>query len=121
MVTAGFTLPPTPLLEIHDTNVAQKWKKFRLAWDNYSLPTVLNKRNECGQVATLLTIIGEGVRNVHSTFTYWSDEESKKKIEPVLKNSRITVSLGKMSHSSAIALTNVPRRQARATTNTRRH
>ena len=64
--------------------MAEKWKKFRLAWDNYSLATELNKKHEKGQVATLLTIIGEEARDVYSSFTDWECEESKEKITPVL-------------------------------------
>jgi len=83
-MAAGFSLPPPSALEIHDANVAEKWKKFHLAWDNYSLATELNKKHEKVQVATLLTIIGEEARDVHSTFTDWESEESKQKITPVL-------------------------------------
>ena len=47
-MATGFTLPPPPPLEIHDGNVAEKWKKFRLAWSNYALATELNKKSEPG-------------------------------------------------------------------------
>ena len=83
-MATGFNLPPPPPLEIHDGNIAEKWKKFRLAWSNYSLATELNKRSEAIQVATLLTVIGEEARDVYSTFEC-SDEENKSKIEPVLQ------------------------------------
>ena len=83
MVT-GFNLPPPPSLEIHDGNIAEKWKKFRLGWSSYSLATELNKKSEAIQVATLLTVIGEEARDVYSTFD-WSDAENKSKIEPVLQ------------------------------------
>ena len=69
---------------MHDGNVAEKWKKFRLAWGNYALATELNKKSEPVQVATLLTVIGEDARDVYSTFD-WPDEESKSKIGPVLQ------------------------------------
>ena len=82
-MATGFTLPPPPPLEIHDGNVAEKWKKFCLAWSNYSLATELNKKSEPVQVATLLTVIGEDARDVYSTFD-WADEANKNKIEPVL-------------------------------------
>lgn len=84
-MATGFTLPPPPALEIHDANVAEKWKKFRLAWDNYSLATELDKKAEKVQVATLLTIIGEEARDVFSTFTDWENEDSQTKIDPVLQ------------------------------------
>ena len=77
-------LPPPPPLEMHDGNVAEKWKKFRLAWGNYALATELNKKSEPVQVATLLTVIGEEARDVYSTFD-WPDAESKSKIGPVLQ------------------------------------
>ena len=83
-MATGFILPPPPPLEMHDGNVAEKWKKFRLAWGNYALATELNKKSEPVQVATLLTVIGEDARDVYSTFD-WPDEESKSKIGPVLQ------------------------------------
>ena len=84
-MATGFNLPPPSALEIHDVNVAEKWKKFRLAWDNYTLATELDKKAEKVQVATLLTIIGEEARDVFSTFTDWADEDSSTKIAPVLQ------------------------------------
>ena len=83
-MATGFTLPPPAALEIHDGNVAEKWKKFRLAWSNYALATELNKKSEPVQVATLLTVIGEDARDVYSTFD-WDDKANKNKIEPVLQ------------------------------------
>ena len=83
-MATGFTLPPPPLLEIQDGNVAEKWKKFCLAWSNYALATELNKKSEPVQVATLLTVIGEDARDVYSTFD-WADEANRNKTEPVLQ------------------------------------
>ena len=83
-MATGFTLPPPPALEIHDGNVAEKWKKFHLAWSNYALATELNKKSEPVQVSTLLTVIGEDTRDVYSTFN-WDDEANKNKIELVLQ------------------------------------
>ena len=57
------------LLEIHDQNEAEKWKKFSLAWNSYSLATELNKKLQAVQVASFLTVIGEEACNVYSTFT----------------------------------------------------
>ena len=65
-------------------NVSEKWKRFKLAWDSYSLPTELHKKSEAVQVATLLTIIGEDARDVFSTFT-WESAEEATKIKPVLE------------------------------------
>ena len=61
---AGFSLPPPSALEIHDVNVAEKKKKFRLASDNYLLATELNKKAEKVQVATFLA---SGTRQSCST------------------------------------------------------
>lgn len=82
-MSSGFALPPP--LDIHDADVAEKWKKFRLAWDNYSLAMELDKKSHGIQVATLFTIIGEEARDVYLTFADWADEDDKTKIEPVLK------------------------------------
>ena len=63
-MASNYTLPPPPALEIHDQQVAEKWKKFKLAWTNYSLATGLSDKAEPVQVATLLTVIGEEAREV---------------------------------------------------------
>ena len=70
-MASGFSLPPPAPLEIHDRNVAEKWKKFLLVWENYALATELNKKSEPVQVATLLTLIGEEAREVYSPFNTW--------------------------------------------------
>ena len=77
-------MPPPPVLDIHDPQAADKWKKFKLAWTNYSLATELNKKPEAVQVATLLTVIGEEAREVFSTFTNWNASGDEAKIEPVM-------------------------------------
>ena len=84
-MASGFSLPPPAPLEIHDPNVAERWKKFLLAWENYVLATELNKKGEPVQVATLLTVIGEEAREVYSTFNDWAEDGDDKKIKPVLK------------------------------------
>ena len=84
-MATGFNLRPPLALEIHDVNVWEKWKKFRLAWDNYTLAMELDKKPEKVQVATLLTIIGEEARDVFSTFTDWENEDSSEKIAPVIQ------------------------------------
>ena len=82
-MATGFALPPPSSLEIHAPNAAEKWKKFLLAWKNYTLAMKLDKEEEPVQVATLLTVIGEEARDVYSTFE-WTDEADAVKIEPVL-------------------------------------
>lgn len=84
-MASGYVLPPPAPLEIHDPNAAEKWKKFLLAWNNYSLATELNKKTEGVQVATLLTVIGEEARDVYSTFSDWAEADDDQKIQPVLK------------------------------------
>ena len=49
MVT-GYTLPPPTALEIHDSQAADKWKKFKLAWTNYALATEPTVKTESIQV-----------------------------------------------------------------------
>ena len=79
MAVSNCMLPPPAALEIHDAQAAEKWKRFKLAWSNYSLATALNEKNEAVQVATLLTVIGEEAREVFSTFSGWAidGDESK--------------------------------------------
>ena len=77
-------LPPPSTLDIDDQQAAEKWKKFKRAWTNYSLATELNKKSEAVQVATLLTVIGEEAREVFSTFTGWAEDGDDSKITPVL-------------------------------------
>ena len=62
MAGGYYTLPAPQLLEIQDPQAADKWKKFKIAWDNYALVIELNKKSEQVQVATLLTVIGEEAR-----------------------------------------------------------
>ena len=81
-VAASFSPPPPSALEIHDSQVAEKWRKFKLTWVNYSLAG-LNKKVEAVQVATLLTVIGEEAHKVFSTFQ-WDMANDDAKIKPVL-------------------------------------
>lgn len=125
-MATDFNLPPPPLppspspLEIHKGNIAEKWKKFRLAWSNYSLATDLNKKSQAIQVATLLTVIREEARDVYSMFD-WSDEENKSKIELVLQQFAYYCQPPKMFHLSAITLTSGLRKPVRATTSIKWH
>ena len=61
-MSTGFTLPPPPALEIHDGNVVEKWKKFRLAWSN-----------RAKQKVRASTVIGKDARDVYFTFD-WDDK-----------------------------------------------
>ena len=68
-MASAFNLSTPQSLDIHNKNVAAKWKKFRLAWEDYALATAIDKKDEKVQVAILLTVIGEDARDVFSTFT----------------------------------------------------
>lgn len=76
-------LPVPTALEIHDSQAAEKWKRFKRAWTSYSLATGLNEKEEKIQVATLLMVIGEEARDVFATFT-WEAEGDDAKINKVI-------------------------------------
>ena len=82
-MASAFNLPTPQSLDIHNNNVAAKWKKFRLAFENYAFATAIDKKNEKVQVAILLTVTGEEARDVFSTFT-WDSEGNNEKIAPVI-------------------------------------
>ena len=46
MATSNYLLPPPQPLEIHDPQVAEKWKKFKRAWTSYALATELKGKDE---------------------------------------------------------------------------
>ena len=77
-------LPPPPALEIHDTQAAERWKRFKRAWAHYSLATGLSEKGEAVQVATLLAVIDEEAREDFSTFSYWEADGDDAKIVPVI-------------------------------------
>ena len=68
-MAANYMLPPPSPLEIHDPQVAEKWKRFKSTWANYTLATGLSEKTDAVQVATLLTVIGEEAREVFPTFS----------------------------------------------------
>jgi len=68
-MASNYMLPPPPALEIHDVQAAEKWKRFKRTWVNYSLATGLSGKDEAVQVATLLTVIGEEARKVFASFS----------------------------------------------------
>ena len=83
-MAGSYPLPPPPILEIHDPQATEKWRKFKLAWDNYALAIEITKKPEAVRVATLLTVIGEEAHEVFSTFPDWTEEGDRNKLEPVL-------------------------------------
>ena len=115
-MATGFTLlpppAPPPLLEIYDSNVAEKWKTFCLAWSNYALATELNKKSEPVQVATPLTIFGEDARDVYSTLDWAHQANKNKLIELVLQHFA--------DYTAKNALISGLRSQVRAMTNIKR-
>ena len=84
MAVNNYTLPAPQPLEIHDSQAAEKWKKFKRAWENYVMETELNKKLDQVQVAMLLTVTGEDAQKVYSTFTNWEAEGDATKIHPML-------------------------------------
>ena len=81
-------LPVPAPLEIHDSNAADKWRKFLAAWENYALATELGDKPQSVQVVTFLTVIGEDGREVYSTLQDWAhdgDDGDDRRILPVLK------------------------------------
>ena len=84
MAASQGLLPVPQPLEIHDSQVAEKWKKFKRAWANYALAIGLDEKTQKVQVATLLTVIGEEAREVFATLS-WPTAGDKSKINKVLE------------------------------------
>ena len=84
MAASNYTLPAPQPPEIHDPQAAEKWKRFKRTWTNYSLATELNKKSDDVQITTLLTVIGEEAWEVYATFTDWAADGDLTKIAPVL-------------------------------------
>ena len=85
---AAGNLPPPAALDIHSEQAGERWIRFKRAWDSYALATGLTEKAEAVQMATLLTVNGEGAREVYSTFTGWAREGDSAKIGPVLEKFR---------------------------------
>lgn len=77
MAVSNSMVPPPQPLEIYSTQAAEKWRKFKRAWSNYSLATQLNEKAETVKVATLLTVVGEEVCKVFSALKAWANEDDK--------------------------------------------
>ena len=80
---ANFQIPPPDTLKLNDSSTASNWRTWVSAWNNYRLGTKLDKEEEAGQVATLLTVIGKEVNKVFRTFT-WASPDNAKKISTVV-------------------------------------
>ena len=63
-----FILPPPAPLDIHDTKVADNWKKFTRAWTKLLTGKGAKQKSELNQVKTLLTVIGEDACEGFCTF-----------------------------------------------------
>ena len=72
---ALFALPPSAPLDIHDSNVAEKWKEFEQAWRNYSVAMKLHQESDAVQIVTLM--IGAEARKVFSMFTFDVDNRRR--------------------------------------------
>lgn len=83
MASGAYMLRPLAALEIHDTQAAERWRRFKAAWTNYAIATGLAEKEERVQVATLLTVIREEAREVYATFT-WDNDGDDVRINPVL-------------------------------------
>ena len=114
-------LPPASTLDIHDTQAAEKWRRFKRAWNNYSLATGLSEKDEPVQVATLLTVIGEEAREVFATFSDWEHAGDDTKIQPVLDKFEQYCQPRKNVPFERYRFTDAPRSQVRATTNIAQH
>ena len=45
-MASSYNLPPPEPLEIHGVNAAERWKKFKRAWNNYSIAIEVNTKSE---------------------------------------------------------------------------
>ena len=54
------SLPALHCLKINDSNVAEKWGKWREIWEHYSIASKVNKEEGDVQVAVLLTDLKQG-------------------------------------------------------------
>ena len=84
MAGSNYQLPPPPPLDIHGSQVYEKWTRFKRVWTNYATAMELSKKPQPVQVVTLLTVIGEDAREVFSTFTDWEVEGDESKKDPVI-------------------------------------
>ena len=58
-----FVLPP---VNLEATNLADEWKHWLEAFENYRIATKLNKEEDTVQRATLLHLVGPGVQRLLS-------------------------------------------------------
>ena len=89
---AGFSLPSPALYEIHDPNVAEKWKTNPTGVRELRTCNRVKYEGEPIQVATLLTVIGEEAKEVSSTFNDWvAHGDDRKSGAPATIFCKITV------------------------------
>ena len=118
MAAVNYVLPPTSALEIHDARAAEKWKKFKRAWDNYVLATKLTTKSEALQVAMLLTVIGEEVREDRSARIFPEPALSCSHRHRVPNQRKLRRSHGSTYRSRGNDLTSAYKKLVRAMTNT---
>ena len=64
MAASNYMLPPPSALGINNIQTAERWRRLKMAWSNYSVTTEVNTKDEAVQFSTLLTVAGEDAREV---------------------------------------------------------
>lgn len=77
-------VPVPRKLNIREGNVAENWRKFKSAWNNYEIAAEVDEKPEKVRVAAFLSVIGEEALEVYETFVWTVDSESRK-LEKVLE------------------------------------
>ena len=81
MAASNYMLPPPSALGINNIQTAERWRRFKMAWSNYSVTTEVNTKDEAVQFSTLLTVVGEDAREVYSIFTWEAEGDEAKIVE----------------------------------------
>ena len=86
-----------PLLDIYDSNAAEKWKEFELKLGRiYSIAMKFNQEPKAVQVATLLSVVEAEVRKVFAMFTDWASNTNQTRFSLCYKSLQRTISHLKM-------------------------
>ena len=59
------------------------WIKFRQRFENFTIATVINKKDDATKVATLLSVIGQPAVDTYNTFT-WTDSSDATRYDKVI-------------------------------------
>ena len=76
---------PLPQPISKEGSSADKWKKFKRAWDNYAIVARLHKFEEDFKTATFLSAIGEDALEIYEGFTFDSPTDSRQLKEVIDK------------------------------------